>query len=1203
MPNSARSRERSRRSGRSLFLIPALLTALVGPMLPTGTALAATPPAAAASAAPAPEPDPTTPTPDPTPDPTPTSTPTVEPTPDPTPSTEPADPCPALPLAALGGDPGDAIGRVTLEPNGTACFTVTVEKPGPHRLRLQGSDVALALYDGETELDCFDPATYTNDWCRPTRAGVHTLRVTNKRSVQVSAVFAVVPLAPSDACGAEASTRYDAPPVTGRAASELAVLCQNFTGQPGERVTVETKADDGSAVSWITDETGERICPRFNTDDSTGCVLPGHGPYRVLTTTGGAAFPMAYTQRIRRLSDPLGCDSLTVHAFGSVPAPSAGAACATFTPTATAPHNVLGLDPSYAQKLAVYRPDGSTACLAWSETCSLTAGTRYTVVTDRPVVILDRSSDAGCTAAPVGGTATGTFDAVGEIDCLTLPLPEGAHLAALRSYGHPAPSPEVTVVDATGTDVCHPDSVEAGVCELTGPAPYRALVTMYGTLIGSPTMTGTYHVAFHRTDAESACPVLPAGDFTADSPRAVVTIGQEGFDQCLSIPADDHATGELLESSGWSGHMSVFDSAGERVCYLEQGGRTSCDLTPGLAHTVLLSGTYWGATHILSRRDLTATARGCVPSPAEPVGGPSLNGVAAPRGTLLCHRVTTADTGDTLHLNVRDAQGDAEFEAYDANGSFLCGSFSKGCSPHGSTSYQVLVEAPWSATATPAYRLDALRIGTAGGPAPECVRVPDVSYGFGPLVGTLSEEHTAVCAVLPTASGDRFRLALTPAGSFEQSPTPWLYRQSGSPNFCYGSYTAEGETYSCSVPRDSLRTATPTTLLFTVPEQPAQATTALRASLKCTGTICGTAKPSVGTVSPTTGGAGKISVTLTGTALHENDQVAVRGPDGTWRRSTTVSVAPDRRSLTVALDLTGVRPGTYGLSVFTHDGREHDKGTFTVVAPLHATTTPSVTGTAVVGGKVTATAGAWSPVPDAYAYQWRADGVAIAGATASSYSIPSTLQGRQLSVAVTARKAGHPTLTVVGGPVVVKGVAPKPTTVPRVSGTVRVGSKVTAVVGTWSPAPTSYAYQWRANGVAIAGATGASYVPAASVLGKRLTVTVTALRTGHLSGTYTTAGYTVAVGLAPKATAAPYVTGTVRVGRTLTLNRGAWTPAPTSFAYQWYANGRAISGATRATFTLTKAQRGLKITVRVTALRTGHTSGVAWTRATGAVAG
>ncbi|MER5709885.1 hypothetical protein [Streptomyces sp. NPDC002122] len=1125
MPNSARSRKRSR---RSLLLIPALLTALLSPLVPTGTALAATPPPTApASAAPAPEPsatdptpapEPTAPTPDPepsttapTPAPSTTTAPTPEPTADPT-----AAPCPVLPLAPLG-DPGDGIGRVTLEPNGTACFTVTVEKPGPHRLLHSGAgDVTAQLYDGETRLDCFDPATYSNTWCRPARAGTLTLRIANSGTSRASGEFAVVPLAPTAACGTEASTRYDAEPVTGTAVSRLAILCQNFAALPGERITVENKAENGdTASSWITDGTGERICPKFPPAGETGCVLPGQGPYRVLTQVGGQdlAYPVAYTQKIRRLSDPAGCATQSVHDFGSAAVSSPGSACVTFTPTATARHDVHDVADSRGRRLAVYGADGRTVCEPWAGACSLTAGARYTVVTENPIRILDRSSVAGCTTASVGGNTTATFDSAGEVDCLTLPLPEGAHLAALRTYARSAPSPEITVVDATGKDRCHSDGLEAGACELTGPGPYRALVTMNDTAIGSPTMTGTYHLAFHRTDIASDCPVLPAGDFTAGSPRAQVTIGEGGFAQCLSIPAGDHTTGELFQfgPSTWSGSLSVFDATGERVCSMASGGWTSCSLTPKLAHTVLLSGTTWATTRTLSRHDVTTTANGCATTPATAVGSPSAAGTMPATGTFRCLRVTTADARNTLHLDVRDAQRQARLIAFDAKGEGVCDYYASGCAVTGSAAYQVLIRADW--TGGPTYRFDALRIGTATGPAPECVKVPNVSYGFGPLTATLSEQKSAICAVLPTAEGDDFDLTFTPAGDLEQSPTPRLYGRSSTENGCRGWHTSEGGEYTCSVSGSSgSRTSSPTTLVIGLPERPAQASTAVRAKAACSNTFCGVDKPGIGTVSPTTGGAGKITVKLTGTALHEKDQVAVLGPDGRWRRSTTVSVAPDRRSLTAALDLTGVRLGAYSLSVFTHNGWEHDKGTFTVVAPLRATAAPRISGTAVVGGKVTASAGSWTPAAESYAYQWRANGAVVAGATASSYVLPSSLQGKQLSVSVTARKAGHPAVTSASASVVVKGVA-------------------------------------------------------------------------------------------PKATKAPSLTGTVRVGRTLTLNRGTWTPAPSSYAYQWYANGRVISGATKAWFTLTKAQRGQKITVRVTACRTGHLNGVAWTRATGAVLG
>ncbi|MEU5215412.1 glycoside hydrolase Chb [Streptomyces sp. NPDC020807] len=65
------------------------------------------------------------------------------------------------------------------------------------------------------------------------------------------------------------------------------------------------------------------------------------------------------------------------------------------------------------------------------------------------------------------------------------------------------------------------------------------------------------------------------------------------------------------------------------------------------------------------------------------------------------------------------------------------------------------------------------------------------------------------------------------------------------------------------------------------------------------------------------------------------------------------------------------------------------------------------------------------------------------------------------------------------------------------------------------------------------------------------------------------------------------------------IAREAGHPTQTSVSTSAVAKGR---GAARATFVPTTAQRGKALTVKVTARRTGHYSGVAWTRATVAVA-
>ncbi|MEV6200191.1 hypothetical protein AB0M64_09470 [Streptomyces sp. NPDC051771] len=1144
MPNFARSRGRSRRlhlrttrttrstsSARStgparltknLLLVPALLAALVGPLLPAETALAEPPaprasttapaePGDAPPAAPAPEPSVT---PDPTPEPTrePSREPTPdppdpsrEPTPEPTPTaTEPpAEPCTELPLAPLG-DPGDAVRDVTIEAGATACFTVTVEKPGTHRVLVDGGNAYPALFAGEQQVDCQD-WVYKDAWC-DLAAGRYTLRLTSTHGEAARTRVAFVPLMAGTpgGCPAVPGTRYDSAPATGSGAGPLGVVCHSFMAEPGERITVDLP---NAASVWISDATGARLCAERNEDGSEGCVLPqGADGHRVHAVVGGD-----YTLKVRRLSDPSGCLTVAPSVYGTAPdRTGVVTGCKTVTPTVSGRYDIRSVSEDGTRgDVTVYHQDGTYACRAYEAFCTLTAGTAYTVLTDDAVQFFGRASTAGCVdGVTFGSPYRGSYSAPGAIDCLNLPLPAGAHLALL-SEGET----EITVFDATGAEQCYAtNSLWDGSCVLGGTAPYRA------------TFTGGdgYRFVAYRTDAPApaACRTFTAAEFGAAPARTLVRTGDGVFADCLTIPAGAHSARELFQVEKVSGtanaEVVVIDGNGKRICELRSyyGTFTTCALTPGLAHTVLVQGTDVPGEVALTRQDVTATARGCVTTPAVAVGGPSTGGVPAAPGTFLCHRVTTSAAGDTLHLNARDALGAVRLMAYGATGEAApCQYWAEGCAVTGSTTYQVLVQVPAGKAAPASYRLDALRIGTPAGPAPECVKVPNVSYTAGPLTGTLSEAHTALCAVLPTATGDRIAPVLTPAGSLEQSPNPWLYDQATWKNTCFGMTGEDGVRHDCPLPHASPKAARPSTLVIGLPEKPAQATTAVRAEVRCTQYLCGLDERTIGTVGPATVGQGKITMTVTGSALHESAKVVVT--NGAFRaESTTVSVAPDRRTMTVSLDLTNAPHGTLNLSVYAF-GAEWSRTPVTVIAALRNTAAASVSGTAVVGGKVTAKPGSWSLAVDSLSYQWRADGVAVAGATASSYTIPASLKGKALSVAVTARKAGHPAPTSVAAAGTVLGVTPVATKAPAVTGTARVRATLVANRGTWTEAPTSYTYQWYANGRAISGATRAAFTLTQAQAGQRITVRVSAHRAGHATGSAWTAATAPVASLTP----------------------------------------------------------------------------------------
>jgi hypothetical protein len=173
-------------------------------------------------------------------------------------------------------------------------------------------------------------------------------------------------------------------------------------------------------------------------------------------------------------------------------------------------------------------------------------------------------------------------------------------------------------------------------------------------------------------------------------------------------------------------------------------------------------------------------------------------------------------------------------------------------------------------------------------------------------------------------------------------------------------------------------------------------------------------------------------------------------------------------------------------------------------APVNSTP-PTISGTAKEGQTLTASNGTWQNSPTAYQYQWqRCDAAGascspVPGAIEKTYLLSSADVGHTMRVRVLAVNAdgAAPARSEPTARVTASG-SPRNTARPTISGVAKVGEELTADEGTWSGAPSTYAYQWQRCDVDAAvcfdvpGASGKTYGVRIADLGYRLRVRVRA---------------------------------------------------------------------------------------------------------------
>jgi hypothetical protein len=273
--------------------------------------------------------------------------------------------------------------------------------------------------------------------------------------------------------------------------------------------------------------------------------------------------------------------------------------------------------------------------------------------------------------------------------------------------------------------------------------------------------------------------------------------------------------------------------------------------------------------------------------------------------------------------------------------------------------------------------------------------------------------------------------------------------------------------------------------------------------------------------------------------------------------------------------------------------------------PLTSLSPPTISGTGVVGGTLTAAPGTWSDGTATFTYLWeRCDGngscTAIDGSEGRTYDLVPADRDAFVRVRVTAHvgEVGVSRASAAVGPVV--PAAPTALRAPSISGDAVVGAQLTADPGSWSDRDATLTVVWQRcnDGVCrtIDGATGSTYAVTADDLGSTLVVEVTASNSGGV-GKADSAPTELVVPATPVVVTGPTISGDAIVGSTLTADRGTWSDQNATFSYAWLrcqgegqGSCSAIDGADGTTYVLTGDDVGFRVEVTVTASNAGGSS-------------
>jgi hypothetical protein len=274
-------------------------------------------------------------------------------------------------------------------------------------------------------------------------------------------------------------------------------------------------------------------------------------------------------------------------------------------------------------------------------------------------------------------------------------------------------------------------------------------------------------------------------------------------------------------------------------------------------------------------------------------------------------------------------------------------------------------------------------------------------------------------------------------------------------------------------------------------------------------------------------------------------------------------------------------------------------------AAFAATAQPALAGDAFVGSTLSVSAVRWTAIAPIATYRWlrcNQNGrlcTGIRGARSVSYTLTAADAGHVVAALVTASRQS---VLSTSSAVVRDAPGPLPLSRPGISGTFRVGEKLSGDTGVWSGGGTiSYAYQWYrcnlrgAKCSTLRGATRSTYTAVAADAGHTLALSVHAADSTGTATAYSSLVGLVAPAAGPLAARAqPLLDGVPAAGRELRVGEPVLTGKAASTAYSWLRctvavrSCAAIAGADKAAYTVTTADSGHALVAAVATTAAGE---------------